>query len=387
MVHALFCSEAHVGRFHRRLLALFLICFASSSLCAGPALVDDVIVTGLNHPWNIAFLPDGRWLVTERGGQLRVVRDGQLQPKPIAGVPPVYAASQGGLFDVLPAADFAMSRRLYLSFAHGSPSANGTRVVRAELNGGALESVTPIFTALPLKNTPVHYGGRLAWHNDGTLILTLGDGFDFREEAQKVDSHLGTIVRLHTDGRVPDDNPLQNKAGALPEIYTWGHRNVQGIAVDRASDRIFIHEHGPRGGDELNLILPGRNYGWPAITYGVDYSGALVSPYTELPGMEQPLVHWTPSIAPSDMTLYRGTLFPAWRGDLLIASLVERSVRRIDLDDRGRVLAQQIVYQSDDRIRGVREAPDGSVILLVDDRDADDGNGRLVRLRPSSPGS
>lgn len=363
--------------------ALVAACVALSCAAAEPTLDEQVVVTGLDHPWNIAFLPDGRWLVTERTGRLRVIRDGRLMPEAVTGVPAVYAASQGGLFDVLPAPDFAHSRRIYLSYAHGTPHANATRVAHGVLDGHALVNVTPIFTAAPPKDTPVHYGGRMAWLGDGTLLLTLGDGFDHREQAQKLDSHLGTIVRLTPDGGVPDDNPFVGRAGALPEIYTFGNRNVQGIAVDPQSGRIYSHEHGPRGGDELNLVVAGRNYGWPAITYGVDYTGALISPYTALTGMEQPLVHWTPSIAPSDMALYRGTLFAAWRGDLLVSSLVERSVRRVDLDGQGRVAGQTIVYRSADRIRGVREAPDGALILLIDDKDVGDHDGRLVRLRPA----
>lgn len=358
-------------------LGLLLLSLWAAAACSAPSSGVEAVVSGLKHPWNIAFLPDGRWLITERGGQLRVVRDGQLQAEPVAGLPPIYAASQGGLFDVLPAPDFAESQMLYLSFAHGGPKANGTRVIRARLQGNQLLEVTPIFTASPLKDTPVHYGGRMAWDAQGKLLLTLGDGFDYREEAQKLGSHFGAIVRLNPDGSVPADNPFVGRPGARPEIFSYGHRNVQGLVVDADSSRIYSHEHGPKGGDELNRIESGRNYGWPAITYGVDYSGAIISPYTEMEGMEQPLIQWTPSIALSGMAMVSGERYPDWRGDLLISALAERSVRRIDLDPQGQVLGQSLLYRHDQRLRDVQIGPDGHIYLLTDASD-----GQLLRLRP-----
>ena len=353
---------------------LFLLSLWVAASCSAQSPTVETVASGLKHPWNLAFLPDGRWLVTERSGQLRVIKDGQLQAQPVSGLPPVYAASQGGLFDVLPAPDFAESQLIYLSFAHGSPKANGTRVVRARLEGDQLTEVTPIFTASPLKDTPVHYGGRMAWDASGKLLLTLGDGFDYREEAQKLDSHYGAIVRLNPDGSVPADNPFVGRPGAKPEIFSYGHRNVQGLVVTE-SGSVYSHEHGPRGGDELNHIVAGRNYGWPAITYGVDYSGAVISPYTEMEGMEQPLIHWTPSIAVSGMSVVTGTRYPDWQGNLLISSLVERSVRRIELDASGKA-TQSKLYQHDARLRDVQVGPDGHIYLL-----SDSGDGSVLRLR------
>jgi aldose sugar dehydrogenase len=338
----------------------------------------ETVAQSLDHPWCIAFLPDGRMLVTERAGRLRVIENGKLAPEPVAGVPPVYARSQGGLFDVLPARDFAQSGTIYLSFAHGDARANATRVVSARLAGRKLENVKEVFTAQPEKSTAVHYGGRMAWMNDGTLLLTLGDGFNWRERAQKLEDHFGTVVRVNADGSVPKDNPFVDKAGAKPEIWTYGHRNSQGLVVDARSGRVYQHEHGARGGDEVNLLQPGKNYGWPLATYGVDYSGAQITPYKEYPGTEQPLLHWTPSIAPSGMTLYDGALFPQWQGDLLVSSLVERSLRRVRIRD-GKVVDQEtLLTELSTRLRDVRTGPDGALYVLTDAED-----GKVLRVAPA----
>jgi len=336
----------------------------------------ETMAEGLDHPWSLAFLPDGRMLVTERAGRLRVIEDGTLRDQPVAGTPETYVASQGGYFDVLPDPNYDSNSTIYLSFAHGTADANATRLIRGRLAGNRLEDVEVLFTAVPTKDTPVHYGGRMTFLADGTLLLGLGDGFDYREAAQKLDSHLGTIVRIERDGSVPSDNPFADDADALPAIYSYGHRNVQGIVV--ADDgTIWSHEHGPKGGDEVNRIRPGENYGWPVITYGVDYSGAMVTPYTQMQGMVQPVVDWTPSIAPSGLTLYDGDLFPQWRGDLLASTLVEKSVRRVDLED-GEVAGQETLFtELDVRLRDVRTGPDGALYLLTDDSD-----GKVLRVTP-----
>lgn len=363
--------------------ALLLCALAAGTACAVEADKPyrmETVASGLEHPWCVAFLPDGRMLVTERAGRLRVIEGGKLLPDPVAGLPPAFVRGQGGLFDVLPARDFASSRVLYLSFAHGDRDANATRVVRARLDGHALKDVQVVFTAQPLKGTAAHFGGRMAWMSDGTLLLTLGDGFNHREQAQTLDNHFGKLVRINADGSVPRDNPFVDRKGALPEIYSYGHRNPQGLVVD--GTRLWMHEHGPRGGDELNLIEPGRNYGWPAITYGVDYSGAQISPYTEMKGMEQPRIHWTPSIAPAGLTRYDDALFPAWRGDLLVSALVERSVRRVDLDG-DQVKGQELLFTDlGERLRDVRAGPDGALYLLTDAP-----QGRVLRVTPARPGA
>ena len=339
------------------------------------------VAEGLSFPWCLAFLPNGDMLVTERSGDLHVIRDGVLDPQPIAGTPAVLVRSQGGLFDVLPHPDFAANRLLYLSYAHQDEGGNATRIARARFDGTALHDVTPIFTVAPLKRPPMHYGGRMVFLADGTLLLTTGDGFIHREEAQRLDNLLGKVVRLRDDGSVPPDNPFVDVADARPEIWTYGHRNPQGIVVahsDAGDEVVYLHEHGPRGGDELNRLRPAVNYGWPVATFGIDYNGAVISPFTEYAGMEQPLLHWTPSIAPAGMAWYDGDLFPAWRGDLFVTSLVFNYIERIDLED-GAVAGQQRLFEEiDERLRDIRSGPNGHLYILTDSR-----QGRVIRVDPS----
>lgn len=350
-------------------------------LCASAAVAADyrveTVAEGLDHPWSLAFLPDGRMLVSERPGRLRIIIEGALEPAPVDGVPAVYARSQGGLFDVLPHPDFGANGLLFLSFAHGDASANATRLVRARLDGHRLTGIQELFTATPMKTTPVHYGGRMAIGPDRHLYLTIGDGFDWREQAQNPANHLGSVVRLNLDGSVPADNPLIGREGHQPEIFAWGLRNPQGLAF--AGERLYLHDHGPQGGDELNLIEAGANYGWPVATYGVDYSGALVSPFQSRPGMQAPLTHWTPSIAPSGLAAYHGGLFPGWQGDLFVTALAERSLRRLEMRD-GQVIAQhRLLEELDERLRDVRVGPDGALYVLTDSSD-----GRVLRLTPAA---
>lgn len=348
-----------------------------------PAHADDyrieTLTEGLEHPWSLAFLPDGRMLVTERVGRLRLIEaDGRLVEDPIAGLPEAFIAAQAGLMEVALDPDYPDNRWLYLSYAHGDAEANNTRLIRARLVGDELRDVDVLFTARPLKAGAAHYGGRIAFLADKTLVLTLGDGFDWREQAQNPGNHLGKIVRLNRDGSVPPDNPLLALQGAAPEVYSLGHRNVQGIVFDAEHDRLYSHEHGPRGGDELNLIQAGQNYGWPLATFGVDYTGARVSPYTQLPGLVAPLLHWTPSVAPSSLALYRGALFPDWQGDLFAATLAERSVRRIRVRD-GMLAGEEVLFEElGERIRDVRSGPDGALYLLTDNAE-----GRLLRVVPA----
>jgi glucose/arabinose dehydrogenase len=333
------------------------------------------LAEGLEHPWSIAVLPDGRMLVTERAGRLRIIRDGRLLDEPVRGVPEAFVRSQAGLFEVLLDPDYATNGWIYLSLAHGDAQASGTRVVRGRLDGNEFTDQQVIFDIQPPRDTPVHYGGRMAFLGDGTLAIGLGDGFDYREAAQRLDSHTGTIVRIRSDGSVPDDNPFVGEEGAQPEIYSYGHRNVQGLVFDPAGGRLWAHEHGPRGGDEVNIVGAGRNYGWPVATFGVDYSGARISPYTSRPGMEDPVLHWTPSIAPSGMALYRGAQFPEWDGDLLVTALVAREVRRLELEG-DRVVAQEPLFaEVGERLRDVKVAPDGALLLLTDSP-----RGRVLRI-------
>jgi len=339
-----------------------------------------VIAKGLDHPWSMAFLPDGSMLVTERVGRLRLIKGGSLLPQPIAGVPAVHTGSQAGLFDIVLHPNFAQNNIVYLTYAAGTEAANGTQVARARFDGGALLDLQVIFKAMPLKDTDNHYGGRMAFLPDGTFALTIGEGFEYREKAQDLTSDLGKIVRLSEDGSVPQDNPFVGQAPVRPEIYTWGHRNEQGLVFDAQSGRLYETEHGPRGGDELNIIVAHKNYGWPVITYGMDYSGAYVSPYTQRPGLEQPVIYWTPSIAPSGLAIYRGDKFPAWKGDLFVGALAFEHLRRVHLDERGNVLDQEeLLNDLHWRIRDVRAAPDGYLYVCTDEDD-----GRVLRLEPAN---
>lgn len=335
---------------------------------AAGAQVVTTVATGLDHPWSLAFLPDGRVLVTERAGRLRVIgADGKLGT--VRGVPSVFAQSQGGLFDVVLHPRFAVNQTLYLSYASGTVKANGTVIARARLEGNRLADLTVIFRNAPLKAGPVHFGGRMAFLGDGSLVMTTGDGFDYREQAQVKASGLGKTIRIGGDGSIPADNPVPGSA-----VWSWGHRNPQGLAVDPATGWLWEHEHGPQGGDEVNRIERGRNYGWPVATKGMDYSGATISPFREYPGMVEPRVVWVPSIAPSGLAVYRGAMFPEWNGSLIVGALAAEEVRRVVLDAGGRELRQErILPEVKARVRDVRVAPDGALWLTVDE-------GRVLRV-------
>jgi len=357
-----------------------LLAAAAALLFAAPAVAADYTIatmaTGLNHPWSMAFLPDGRVLITERSGQLRVLDHGKLGS--ISGVPAVYAKSQGGLFDVVLHPKFAQNGLIYLSYAAGTPAANATHIARAKLVGNALTEVKVIFTVTPTKNTPVHYGGRMVFLPDGTLLMTVGDGFDFREQAQKLDSGLGKIIRITDSGGIPADNPFVNKPGAQKATWSYGHRNEQGLAFDSVTGRVYESEHGPRGGDEINIIARAANYGWPVATHGIDYSGATITPYTTYPGMKDPIVVWVPSIAPSGLAVYRGAMFKDWQGDLITGALAIPQVRRIDIDAAGKVVGEQRIFpEITQRVRDVRVAPDGAIWISTDE-----DSGKVLRVTP-----
>lgn len=352
-----------------------LVCAGVQAFAAEYRL--DTVAEGLDFPWCVAFLPGGDMLVTELGGTLRRITADGMVGDPIKGVPPVFRRSQGGLFDVLPHPDFATNGTLFLSYAALPEDDNATEVLKARLEGNSLVDAEIIFTVTPRKPTPVHYGGRMAFLPDGTLLLTTGDGFDFREQAQDLGSLLGKTVRIHTDGSIPNDNPFVGTDGALPAIYTYGHRNPQGLAV-AADGTIYLHEHGARGGDETNTLTPGKNYGWPALTHGIDYNGAYISPFKEAPGMESPIHHWTPSIAPSGLAVYAGDHFPDWQGDLFVGALVDREVRRLDMEN-GEVTAEELLFtELDRRIRDIRVQ--GGHLYIVEDGP----NASIVRVSPTT---
>ena len=338
------------------------------------------VAGGLANPWSLAFLPGGDMLVTERPGRLRLIRGGKLEREPVAGAPKVAAQSQGGLLDVVPHPDFARNRLIYLSYAGSGEGGAGTEVMRAKLDGASLEEGKVIFRVEPKTGGGNHYGSRLLFAPDGTLYISTGDRFTFRDQAQNLGNHLGKIIRLKDDGTAPDDNPFKGKEGAKPEIFSYGHRNTQGLALRPGTSQIWQHEHGPRGGDEVNLLKAGANYGWPKITYGVDYSGAIISDKKEAPGMEQPVVYWVPSIAPSGMAFYDGDKFPAWKGDLFVGALGLTHLRRLHLQD-GRVTEQEVLLEDlGERIRDVRNGPDGFLYIVTDSP----RNGRVLRLEPAS---
>jgi glucose/arabinose dehydrogenase len=334
----------------------------------------ETIADDLSYPWSVAFLPGGAYLVAERDGQLqRLDADGSRTS--IAGVPSTYFAGQGGFFDILLDPGFQENQVVYLSYAHGTPENNGTGVIRARLVGDSLEDSELILLTEPARSTPQHYGGRLLLLPDGTLLVTVGDGFEYREAAQDIDQQLGKILRINVDGSVPDGNPFAERGGPAAKVWTYGHRNSQGIALDAASGRVFMHEHGPRGGDEVNLVEPGKNYGWPAVTHGVNYSGAYVSPFTEHPDMENALKVWVPSIGPSGLLYYDGDAFPAWKGSLFVGALVNKEVRRLTLQG-GAITGEEALFSElEMRIRDVRQGPDGLIYIVTDE-------GSLLRVVP-----
>ncbi len=326
------------------------------------------VAEGLSFPWGMAFLPEGEMLVTERSGQLRVIGQDGLRAAPVAGVPAVYEDRQGGLFDVILDPDFANNRLLYLSFAKGDVDANGTALMRAKLSDDLTEltDTTLIFEVPFQKRGGAHFGGRMAFMDDGTLLLTLGDGYIHMDEAQNLSNHMGKIVRITTDGDAPADNPFVGQEGAAPEIWSYGHRSVQGLAIDPATGVVYEHEHGPKGGDEINILQPGRNYGWPVITYGINYDGTIITTETAKDGMEQPIVKWVPSIAPAGMTFYTGNEFPEWQGDLLVSALAGMQLRRVDLEN-GKVVGQNIILGGEERYRFIVSSPDGGLYVGTDD--------------------
>lgn len=335
------------------------------------------VAEGLENPWSLAFLPDGRMLVTERPGRLRVVASDGTLSRPIAGVPRVYAKGQGGLLDVILDRDFATSRTIFLSYSEPGPGGAGTAVARAVFEGDRLSGVEVIFRQFPKTSGGRHFGSRLVIADDGSLFVTVGERGE-RRRAQDPMVHRGQVVRIRRDGGIPADNPFVGRAGFRPETWSYGHRNPQGAALHPVTGKLWIHEHGARGGDEINIPRPGRNYGWPVIAYGRHYSGARIGEGTHKPGMEQPIYYWDPSIAPSGMAFYTGDKFPKWRGNLFVGALKFRLLVRLVLDGEKVVAEERMLEALGDRIRDVRQGPDGYLYLLTDSSD-----GRVLRLQPA----
>jgi glucose/arabinose dehydrogenase len=342
------------------------------------------IAGGLDRPWAVAFLPDGRMLVTEKhAGQLRIVTAAGQKSEPVAGVPPVDGRGQGGLLDVERDPEFAQNGIVYLSYYEPREGGNGLSVARARLvEGGApkLEALQVIFRMQPTLDSTMHAGGRLVLAPDGTLFVTLGDRsvLEGRRQARDLASHFGKVVRIHRDGSVPKDNPYVDKSGARPEIWSSGHRNVLGADLD-VQGRLWVAEMGPRGGDELNLVMRGKDYGWPTIGYGEEYSGDRIHDRTQASGLEQPVYYWDPVISPGALEIYSGKLIPEWKGNHLIAGLSSQALIRLVLQNDRVAFEERLLADRGDRIREVTEAPDGAIYLLTDG-----SRGKLLRLSPKN---
>ncbi|MFN4118255.1 PQQ-dependent sugar dehydrogenase [Acidovorax sp.] len=369
--------------------AIFLVAIAchgtvaaqNRSSSTAPTLVP--VATGLVNPWAVAFLPEGQFLVTERPGRMRVVSaSGQVGPA-LAGVPPVATGGQGGLLDVITDADFARNRRIYFCFsepAGAGATGNSTALARATLatDGRSLQEVRVIFSQQPKVSSSLHFGCRIVQAPDGNLFMTLGERYQRMSDAQKLDNHHGKVVRISPDGAIPPDNPFRSRAGALPEIWSYGHRNPQGATLS-PDGKLWTHEHGPQGGDEINLPQAGRNYGWPVVTFGENYGGGKIGEGTAKAGMEPPLHTWVPSIAPSGMAFLTSTRYgAAWQGSLFVGSLKFGTLHRLEMDGAGKVLREEKLLEgSGERLRDVRQGPDGLLYLVTDSP-----QGRLMRLQP-----
>ncbi len=381
-----------------RTTSAFLFTGALLTVAAPASSQSDIVRTALHDyrvvavadgfvvPWSIAFLPDGDMLVTERPGRLRIVRDGMLLPDPVPGIPEVVARGQGGLLEVAAHPDFASNRLIYISYSKATGNSPGgtTAVIRGTFENDRFTMTDEVFEAVSEGNG--HYGCRLVFDDDGYLYLSVGDrqvstrGDLAAHPAQDISNHHGVIVRLHDDGRVPDDNPFAGQEGARPEIWSYGHRNAQGLAIQPGTGAVWLTEHGPRGGDEVNVSTPGTNYGWPVIGYGVNYrSGTAIHDGTHMEGMEQPLHIWVPSIGVSGLAFYNGDQFPEWRGNLFAGGLAGERIDRLTIED-GEVVASETILRGMGRVRDVREGPDGFIYVALESRG--DGETPIVRLEP-----
>ena len=338
----------------------------------------ETVISGLDHPWAVEFLPDGRILVTELPGKLRIIENGKLLPEPVSGLPEIRATGQGGLLDVALDPEFESNQIIYISYAGQGIGGIGTEVAKARLVNNALVDLKTIFVLSPKSDNGRHFGSRLLFADDGTLFITTGDRGD-RSRPQNLDDHAGSLIRINKDGSIPEDNPFIGKENVKPEIYTYGNRNIQGIAIHPDTRDIWSVEHGPQGGDELNLMKPGLNYGWPVITYGKNYViGTSIGEGTEKEGMEQPVHYWVPSIAISGMLFYQGDVFPEWKGNAFVSSLRYGELARLEMKDNKVVKEERLIEGAVNRIREVKEGPDGFLYIITDERD-----GKLIRIKPA----
>ena len=373
----------------RRFAALLLLATAPAAVQAQDAISTEqarikvsTIAEGLDHPWGIAFLSDGSMLVTEKSGALRRVDKNDTLGKPIAGVPEVDARDQGGLLDITLHPNFAQNRLLYLSFSEPGESGNSTAVAQAQLSEDhrQLNDLRVIFSQKPKLDSTMHFGSRIVFDREGRIYVGLGERSheQFREHAQDLNSHLGKVVRLNEDGSIPPDNPFVGRNDALPEIWSYGHRNIQAAALHPDSGTFWEIEHGPKGGDEVNIPQAGKNYGWPVVSHGVNYDGTPVgSGKKDAPGMEDPIYTWTPVIAPSGMIFYSGNAFPEWKGDLFVGGLRATALVRLELDGEKVVGEERLLTDLDYRIRDVTESPEGDIVVITDE-----DNGHIIRISP-----
>lgn len=336
----------------------------------------DTLATGLRNPWGIAFLPDGRMLVTERAGDILIVANDQLTEQKLSGVPQVYANGQGGLLDIKLHPDFESNQFVYLSYSEPGQGGGSTAIMRAKLDGNALTDGKVLFSATPKTNAGVHFGSRIVLDGQGYLYFTIGDRGNW-DNAQNLTNHSGKVLRIRDDGRVPMDNPFVENTTAKPEIWTYGNRNPQGLAMHPVTGQLWSHEHGPRGGDELNMIEKGNNYGWPVITYGINYNGQVISPLKEKEGMEQPVKYWDPSPAFCGMTFYSEDAFSDWKNNIFMGALSHKYVLRVEVDG-DKFVKEEKLLEGVGRVRAVEQGRDGFIYVLTE------GPGLLLRLRPAS---
>lgn len=334
----------------------------------------DTLATDLVNPWGMAFLPDGRILIAERPGNLRVFEDGVLLPEPVSGIPDIWAHGQGGLLDVVLHPNYAQNQWIYLGYASASNGVGNTAFARGRLNGKEFTDVEVLFHGEPHTGRPHHFGTRLVFDDDGYLFFTIGDRGE-QNNAQLLSNHNGKVMRFYDDGTVPADNPFVDEPGAMPEIWSYGHRNIQGMALHPVTRELWSHEHGPQGGDEINLVLRGENFGWPRVTHGINYDGTTITPDTTLPGMVDPILHWTPSIAPCGLAFVESDQYPGWQHNMLVGALAGQHIHRVVLQGDQVVYTEKIL-QDFARFRDIRQGPDGYIYVLTE------GPGIFFRIVP-----
>jgi aldose sugar dehydrogenase len=334
----------------------------------------DTLATDLVNPWGMAFLPDGRILIAERPGRLRIFENGTLLPEPVSGIPDIWAHGQGGLLDVVLHPDYEQNQWIYLAYASASNGVGNTAFARGKLSGNAFTDVEVLFHGQPHTGRPHHFGTRLVFDDDGYLFFTIGDRGE-QDNAQLLSNHNGKVMRFHDDGTVPADNPFVDEPGAMPEIWSYGHRNIQGMALHPATRELWSHEHGPQGGDEINLVLRGENFGWPRVTHGINYNGTVITPDTTLAGMVDPILHWTPSIAPCGLAFVGSDQYPGWQHNMLVGALAGQHIHRVVFEGN-QVVHTEKILQDFARFRDIREGPDGHIYVLTE------GPGLFFRIVP-----